>query len=482
MSINISGVSNNQAYSTWMERTRQICSILTSNTVTADASTDGSVTVGNTQHQGIMSISTAGIKTLRGGNVSVTDVLLITSNVNVKSSTNTTIWAITSNSSLANLSLSPDNISINPGSNTYIAGQVLNISSTAFNINSGTTTANTILVQTGNTSIKANVTVTMLSAVSNSTTSTVTVGSSNLVVSAANTNFTANINISGLLKVTGNTTVNSLTVSGNLTVGNVTFSSNISVPSITSTGTLTANLSTHSGNATFGTTLVVDTTNGRVGFNTSNNDPSSVITVNGTVTATTFRYPDGSTVPLASGFTSIQQANSSVAVNGTGQIILTVNNSAVAILDSGANSANFGTMAFRANSFVAANGMSSPTINVGTISTNSVTTNSISQRIATTVAVPNTSVLTIDSLPVASIRAADWTVEIEDSSTLSYQMSKLMAIHDGSTTQTTEFAIVTTNNIVGVLTTDISGGNMRLRLSPNTAPLVVKLVRNTITV
>jgi hypothetical protein len=451
--------------------------------VTADASVDGSVTVGNTQHQGIMSISIAGIQTLRGGNVSVSDVLLVTSNVNIKSATNASILLVTSNSTLANLTFTPDNISINPGSNTNIAGQVLNISSPALNINSGTTTANTILVQTGNTTVKANSSVTMFSAIANSTVSTVTVASSNLVVSAANSNFTANVNIAGLLKVAGATTVNALTVSGNLTVGNVSFTANITVPSITSTGTLTANLSTHSGNATFGSVLiVVDTTNNRVGFNTSNTDASSVVTVNGTITANTFRFPDGSLVPTSNGLTSIQQANSSVAVNGGGQIVLTVNNATVAIVDSAANSANFGTMSMRANSFVAANGMSTPNINAASISTNSVTTNSIAQRIATTVAVPNTSVLTIDTVPVASIRAADWTVEIEDSSTLSYQMSKLMAIHDGSTTQTTEFAIVTTNNIVGILTTDISGGNMRLRLTPNTAPLVVKLVRNTITV
>jgi hypothetical protein len=81
-----------------------------------------------------------------------------------------------------------------------------------------------------------------------------------------------------------------------------------------------------------------------------------------------------------------------------------------------------------------------------------------------------TSTQTIDSFDITVYRSAEYSVTIKDTTNggSSYQISKLIVVHDGVTSYLTEYAVVATNiNPMGLFTADISGSNMNLKFQPN---------------
>lgn len=68
-------------FGAWVQKTNQIADIVSANAVTVDATTTGSISTGNGFVNGIFSATTIATNTLRGGNVAVSNTLVISSNV-----------------------------------------------------------------------------------------------------------------------------------------------------------------------------------------------------------------------------------------------------------------------------------------------------------------------------------------------------------------------------------------------------------------
>lgn len=481
MSVRISTISNNQYFSTWLERTRQLCEIMSSNVVTADATSNGSVTTGNVQVNGYFYSTVLATGGLRGGNVASSDILNVISNTafkNYDSSAN--VLVVLANSTTSSVSVTGNNITVNPSSNVNVGGTLLNISATTTNVTSTTLNTNTVLTHTGNASVKANSSFTTLTITGNSSTQVITSNAANVNFYGSRVTVGANAVFNSGFTANSGTFNANLTVNGTLNINTASFTTAIITKDLAVNGTFIAlQTAEFDANVVFDTNLlVINTVDNKITVAGATADNSSIITVNGTITADTFRFPDGSQVPSANGLTSIQQANASVAVNGSGQIILTVNNSTVGTIDAGSNNFNFSGAHIRTANLVASGLVQGATSNIASANVGSLSVNTHVITIANKIEVPNTSVITIDNVSTSSIRSCDWTIELEDANTLSYQMSKIMAIHDGTATQTTEYAVLNTNTAIGSITTDISGGQMRLRLTPSLAPCTVKVVRS----
>lgn len=81
MTITVSRISNNETFGVWLERTNQIADIISANALTADASTNGSITTGNAAVNGHLMANVIIAKDhLRGGNVSTAATLNVSSN------------------------------------------------------------------------------------------------------------------------------------------------------------------------------------------------------------------------------------------------------------------------------------------------------------------------------------------------------------------------------------------------------------------
>jgi hypothetical protein len=108
----------------------------------------------------------------------------------------------------------------------------------------------------------------------------------------------------------------------------------------------------------------------------------------------------------------------------------------------------------------------------------------LSAQLAATVT--TTSATSIDTWAAATYRSCEYFVQVTQSaSTAEYYTSKIMIIHDGTTTYMTEYAVIETGTIPVTFTTDINGGNVRLIATvtdADTRNAVIKLHRTLITV
>lgn len=84
MTISVSQISNTQSFGTWLQRTNDIATIISSNTVTTDSTTGGSITTGRGFVNGAFGANTIYVTTITAGNLSVNGSLVtITSNLAV---------------------------------------------------------------------------------------------------------------------------------------------------------------------------------------------------------------------------------------------------------------------------------------------------------------------------------------------------------------------------------------------------------------
>lgn len=74
--------------------------------------------------------------------------------------------------------------------------------------------------------------------------------------------------------------------------------------------------------------------------------------------------------------------------------------------------------------------------------------------------VATTSSTAVDSFAATTYRGAKYLVQVTQGS--NYQVSEILVIHNGTTTNMTEYGVVETNGSLSTFTTDISGGNVRL--------------------
>ena len=82
----------------------------------------------------------------------------------------------------------------------------------------------------------------------------------------------------------------------------------------------------------------------------------------------------------------------------------------------------------------------------------------------TTVTTTATSVTNLHSLPVATHRSAEYL--IQGTRGTNYQTAKVLAVHNGTTASFTQYGTLETGVGIGTFLVDVSGGNMRLRVTP----------------
>ena len=82
MTIPVSQISNNQSFGTWLQRTNDIASIISSNVVTTDATGGGSITTGRGFVNGAFGTNTFYVTNIRAGNLTTNGTqITVTSNV-----------------------------------------------------------------------------------------------------------------------------------------------------------------------------------------------------------------------------------------------------------------------------------------------------------------------------------------------------------------------------------------------------------------
>ena len=102
----------------------------------------------------------------------------------------------------------------------------------------------------------------------------------------------------------------------------------------------------------------------------------------------------------------------------------------------------------------------------------------------TGVTTTSTSQAAIHSFPITSFRSARFTIQITNTTDSTYHSTEILAIHDGTTANITEFGEVHTGSSVeATFDADISSGNFRLLATPtSTNSMAFKVVCHSITV
>jgi hypothetical protein len=120
------------------------------------------------------------------------------------------------------------------------------------------------------------------------------------------------------------------------------------------------------------------------------------------------------------------------------------------------------------------------TVNIGGVGATIYTGTQAAIEASTTTVATVTQTAT-DTFPAATFRSAEYLVQIVQSS--SYQISKILLTHDGTTAYITEYGTVTSGSVLGTLDADISGGNVRLLVTMGSATsATVKVSRTSIVV
>jgi hypothetical protein len=87
----------------------------------------------------------------------------------------------------------------------------------------------------------------------------------------------------------------------------------------------------------------------------------------------------------------------------------------------------------------------------------------------------------LDSFAATAFRTAKYLVQVHDTINNDYHTSEILLIHDGTTAYITEYAIVFTDTSLASFDADISGGNVRLLVTPTNATNSIKVSRSAIT-
>ena len=208
-------------FAQWLDKTNQLLYSLSTEVLTANATTNGANTTGNAQLIGILSANTlVSVNALRGGNTSTSSNLNITSNAIITGTTVNSTANVSINN--ANTYLDADILSIVGGntvhsSNLTISGTFINSSANLQSNNVNTYfDADVFNVVGGNVAMSSNLIVT----------------GANVSITSTNVALTSNLNVTGIVAATGNITFKSnssitvLTLSGNGTTSNAVFAGN----------------------------------------------------------------------------------------------------------------------------------------------------------------------------------------------------------------------------------------------------------------
>lgn len=108
------------------------------------------------------------------------------------------------------------------------------------------------------------------------------------------------------------------------------------------------------------------------------------------------------------------------------------------------------------------------TVSGGSLTANSYTSVSTSEQV-------------VDTFTANSLRTAKYIIQITDNANSEYQSSEVLLIHNGSTVTLTEYgSIKTGNTILGTVDADVSGGSVRLKVTPTYSNSTIKTVRTAV--
>lgn len=88
----------------------------------------------------------------------------------------------------------------------------------------------------------------------------------------------------------------------------------------------------------------------------------------------------------------------------------------------------------------------------------------------------------LDTFAAADFRTSKYLVQVHDTVNNYYHTSEILLIHDGSTAYITEYAIIYSSTSLASFDADISGGNVRLLVTPTNATNSIKVSRTSIAV
>ena len=88
----------------------------------------------------------------------------------------------------------------------------------------------------------------------------------------------------------------------------------------------------------------------------------------------------------------------------------------------------------------------------------------------------------LDTFAAATFRTAKYTVQVHDTANNYYHSCEILLIHDGATVYMTEYAIVYTSVSLATFNADISGGNVRLLVTPTNSTNTIRVVRTALAV
>lgn len=204
-------------------------------------------------------------------------------------------------------------------------------------------------------------------------------------------------------------------------------------------------------------------------------DPVVTVTLTGDVTGTA----DTTLTDLASGTVTISTtiAANSVALgtDTTGNYIATIAGTTNQISVSGSGSE---TAAVTLSLPQDIHNQATPTFTA--VKLGSTGTEVALDRVVTTT-LSTVTPTTVDSWAVATYRSAKYTVQVTQGS--NYQVSEVLVIHDGTNAFMAEYAILQTSGVLGNLTTDVNGGNVRLFVTMGSASsATVNIKANTLVV
>ena len=108
--------------------------------------------------------------------------------------------------------------------------------------------------------------------------------------------------------------------------------------------------------------------------------------------------------------------------------------------------------------------------------------NNVVHTKATSYTTTNTDLQTIDSFSTTVYRGGKYILTLRNTDNNDYQITEIMLLHDSANTYSTEYATLISNTTLGQFSSDISGGSLRLRVTPTSANNLIKYQRTLLTV
>jgi hypothetical protein len=375
-----------------------------------------------------------------------------------------------------------------------VLGVVSNSISYGVNVN-----VNAGFIVSGNSTFNNRVDVTGITVLANTLSVIGATTLSNTLTLTGFANLQSYANVGGSLSVNGSATfANALNVTGGAVLsntlsvtGNVIFSNTLNVTGIATFGTT----QTTNANVANLVTSTIDIGNGR----TTGNSTGLYAT-----------YFSGTIGPSSNGFfanaSQISIGNTSVnttitadsvlsntgtffnlnvtgvligTFSATGNIIPSPNNTL--FIGSSTNTFN---QIFVTNTYTNSISSYSGTLNIvsNTNVNGFISINSNNHMTSGRYAFANGSQAAIDTFSTTTYRSGEYIIQMVDTGTSSFHVTKIVVYHDGTTAYSSEFAQMFNNSSLGTIVTDVNSGNVRILVTPATSSVVAKFSRNLLTV